>query len=76
MKTSPDTEGSPSEPPLDEGDPVEYSLSASVRAGGGEAWIRFQATGRVRPGEDPDDAARRVSEWVDGLVVAKAEELK
>lgn len=50
---------------LDEGDSVEFSMTAYVkRAGKGEFWIKCGAQTTVRPGEAPDDAVGRLHAYV------------
>mgnify|MGYP006349338747 CR=1 FL=1 len=41
---------------LNTGDSISYSVSANVRHGGQEAWVKFEATTTVREGETAEEA--------------------
>ncbi len=47
--------------PLDPGDTIEESVSASVKTGGSEVWVKVGATCKVRQGETADQAEARLN---------------
>lgn len=61
---------------LNEGDTITYGVSALVRHDGQEAWVKMDATVKVQPGEDPEDARYRVSDFVNTQLGDAIEEVK
>ena len=55
--------------PLDEGDKIEYGITAEVKNRAGRSfWCKGGAIITVRPGESPEEAKSRVSAFVLGMV--------
>lgn len=56
-------------PPLDEGDLIEFSVTAEVKNRQGRSfWVKGGAAGRIRPGETASAAKDRISGFVIGYV--------
>ncbi len=71
-KAAPKHEPSTVAEPLSPGDSIEYSISVEVRGPNGTAWVKAGTISAVRADESTEDAKRRVVEFVEGTVVAKA----
>ena len=50
--------------PLDEGDTIEYGLTAEVKIGGQSVWPKVSVTTKVRVGETPERAMERIVDFV------------
>lgn len=62
---------------LDEGDLLEYSISASIRTRtGGEMWIKGGATTTIRADETADEAKDRLRKAVESFVSVAAQEMR
>ena len=46
---------------LDAGDAIEYGLTAAVRKGRSEFWVKVGVVGHLRPGETPRQANDRLA---------------
>lgn len=56
---------SPWDGALDEGDLIEFSITAEVKNRQGRSfWVKGGATGRVRPGEGVENARARIQSFV------------
>ena len=61
---------------LDTGDSLSYSVSASVKHGGQEAWVKIEATTTVREGETAEETRYRISDFVHQQIADAIEEIK
>jgi len=61
---------------LNTGDSLSYSVSACVKHGGQEAWVKIEATTTVREGETAEEARYRISDFVHQQVADAIEEIK
>lgn len=62
--------------PLDVGDTLSYSVSASVKSGGQEAWVKVEATTTVREDETAEETRYRISDFVHAQIADAIEEVK
>jgi hypothetical protein len=62
--------------PLDVGDTLSYSVSASVKHSGQEAWVKVEATTTVHEGETAEETRYRVSDFVHAQIADAIEEIR
>lgn len=60
---------------LDTGDLIEYSVSAQIRTGGAEMWLKMGASTTVRESESATKAMQRLTTWVEDQLAEKISEL-
>lgn len=63
-----------SPPALSEDDWVTCGVTHNIKINGDDAWPKFEAGSRVRPGETPDEAYKRLSEYVNNKAIAMSED--
>lgn len=51
-------------PSLDEGDTIEHSLTVEANVKGNKIWLKTGATTKVRTGETPSGASKRLANFV------------
>lgn len=61
--------------PLDPGDTIEESVSASVKTGGSEVWVKVGATCKVRAGESADQAEARLNQFLNEKITERVNDI-
>lgn len=59
---------------LIDGDQILVSVTHQVVIDGSDAWVKYEASSKVRPGESVEDADHRVIDHVSRQVIAVANE--
>jgi hypothetical protein len=61
--------------PLHSGDRIEYGVTHELSVDGDKAWVRYGVTSTLSEGESVEAANRRVTEFVNAVVMQSATEV-
>lgn len=61
---------------LDEGDTIEHSLTVETNVMGNKIWLKTGATTKVRTGETPSGASKRLANFVSRRTSQQLQELR
>lgn len=63
-------------PSLDEGDTIEHSITVETVIGGQKLWLKTGGTTKVRTGEKPSSASKRLANFVSRRTSQQLTELR